>query len=126
MPSWIPVLLKVSYFTIFLILVILGIKWLNAALISQWAWIMTAFFYLITAGGIILILIKTAENVELFTRYYFIVMILRLLLAVLFVAAGLYLNIENKVIFVSNFLALYLLFLGFELYYLITNFQSQT
>lgn len=126
MPSWIQALLKVSYFTIFLILVILGLKWLNTAVISQWAWIMTAFFYLITAGGIILILMKTTENIELFARYYIIVMILRLLLAILFVAAGLYLDIENKVIFVSNFLALYLLFLGFEIYYLITNLHSRT
>jgi hypothetical protein len=91
---------------------------------DKWIGVMIAFFFFLTLIGIGLIAKKYEVNPDLFARYFFIVMIGRLFLGITFVTIGLYLNIENKFLFIINFLILYLLYLGFEIYYLITNFQS--
>jgi hypothetical protein len=119
-------LLNVGIFTLCISLLSYGINLLNKGLISDRIGIMVAFFFIITSGALGLILLKFNKNPDSFSKYYFITMAGRLFLGVLFVWAGLILITENRIIFVSNFLVLYLLFLGFEIYYLITNFQSRT
>ena len=122
----ISLFLNVGIFTLVIILTAFGINLLNNSLISARFGLMIAFFFIITLAALGLILLKFNKNPDSFSKYYFITMAGRLFLGVLFVWVGLILIKENRIIFVSNFLILYLLFLGFEIYYLITNFQSRT
>jgi hypothetical protein len=123
-PAWLNLLLKVGLFTAIIVLGILILSWLKAGYTSKWIGYMILFFFLVTFSGLALILKKFKEEPGSFVRYFFSVMIARLMLAAVFVSAGLYLNFENRIIFVVNFLTLYLIYLGFEIYYLISNFQS--
>jgi hypothetical protein len=93
--------------------------------LSSWTGYMIAFFFIITLFGIGIIGMKVMADSESFVKYYFLVMIGRLLLGIIFVTVGLYVLNENKVIFVTNFLILYLLYLGFEIFYIIAKFQSR-
>ena len=124
--SGLSLFLNVGIFTLIIIFLVLGVNLLDNDLISNRIGLMIGFFFAITLGALGLILIKFKKNPESFSKYYFITMAGRLFLGVLFVWVGLILIKENRIIFVSNFLILYLLFLGFEIYYLITNFQSRT
>ena len=84
---------------------------------------MIVFFSSITFAGIGLILKKSGKNPELFTKYYLIVMVARLMLSLSIIGGALYLKIDDRIVFVINFLILYLSYLGFEIYYLIVKFQ---
>lgn len=124
--SLFTIFLKLSYFTIVLVLIAIILKWAGFPYTDKWIGIMIAFFFFLTLKGIALIVKHYLLNPDSFAKYFFIVMIGRLLLGIAFVTLGLYLNVENKFLFIINFLILYLFYLGFEIYYLITNFQSRT
>ncbi len=123
---WLSLLIPVGLFSSFIVTAILLLHWLKVPGLSAWTGLMIAFLFIVTLSGLGLISVKYRQNQESFSKYYFIVMILRFFLGILFVLAGLLLINENRVIFVTNFLVLYLLFLGFEIYYLIANFHSRT
>ena len=123
--SFFSIFLKLSYFTVVLVLVALISRWAGFSYIDMWIGVMIAFFFIITLIGMALITKHYLLNPDSFAKYFFIVMIGRLFLGIIFVSVALYLNVENKFLFVINFLILYLFYLGFEIYYLITNFQSR-
>ena len=124
--SWRALTLKAGYFTAALFLSSYVLLKVNAGVVSKHIVPMLIFYFIITLGGLGLILGKTNVKPDSFSKYYFIVMMARLFLGISFVWAGLLIINENRIIFVTNFLVLYLLYLGFEIYYLITNFQSRT
>ena len=124
--SWFSIFLHVSYFTSGIILIAFLLNALYKPFLSDWTGYMIAFFFIITLLGIGIIAMKFIADAESFVKYYFLVMVGRLLLGVIFVTIGLYVLNENKVIFVANFLILYLLYLGFEIFYIIAKFQSRT
>ncbi len=124
--NWVPLLISLFSFTVIIIIIFLVFSWLKIQGLSAWTGLMIAYLFILTAAGLGLISVKYVQNPESFSKYYFIVMIIRFFLGIIFVLAGLLLINENRIIFVTNFLVLYLLFLGFEIYYLITNFHSRT
>ena len=97
---------------------------LHLRIVSRWIIPMIAFYFFITLAGVGLILSKYNRNPGSFIIYYFIVMGARFMISLLFLWLGLSFFNESRIIFVTNFLTLYLLFLGFEIYYLMVIFQS--
>ena len=65
----------------------------------------------------------TKRNVENFLAIYFSAMIGRLFISVIFAAIFILIDRANVFNFSINFLFLYLLFLGFEIYGIITNLR---
>ncbi len=121
---WRSLFLYVAIFTLILGIASFLIHLVRPGLISQSVLLMFVFFFIVTLAGLGLIIWKTGIYPESFAKYYFIVMTGRLILGISFVWAGLSIISENRIIFVGNFLVLYLLFLGFEIYYILAKFQA--
>jgi hypothetical protein len=122
-PSVLTLSLKLAGFTVSLALFALFLNWKGISYCDKNTGIIMTFFFLITLSGMTLIVKKYNESPDSFVKYYFIVMILRLFFSISFITGGLYFNNGDKIVYIINFLVLYLLYLGFEIYYLITNFQ---
>jgi hypothetical protein len=86
-------------------------------------WIILVFFFLLTLASLVVIEKITKKNPDNFLAIYFSVMISRLFISILFAVIFILTDREQLFNFSFNFLILYLLFLGFEIYGIITNLR---
>lgn len=64
------------------------------------------------------------KNPENISRNYFVAMLIRLFASVLVALLFIYFDRENASVFAGNFIVLYFMYLGFEIYALMSNLQS--
>ncbi len=88
-------------------------------------WIIMVFFFVLTLASLSIIQSITAKNPANFLGAYFSVMIGRLFISIIFATIFILTDREHLFNFAFNFLILYLLFLGFEIYGIITNLRHQ-
>lgn len=88
-------------------------------------WIIVLFFFILTLGSLSIIQRITSKNPGSFLNAYFGVMIGRLFISIIFAIIFILTDREHLFNFAFNFLILYLLFLGFEIYGIITNLRHQ-
>jgi hypothetical protein len=86
-------------------------------------WIILVFFVLLTLASLAAIEKITKKNQDNFLAIYFSVMIGRLFISIIFAVVFFLTDREHLFNFSFNFLILYLLFLGFEIYGIITNLR---
>jgi hypothetical protein len=73
-----------------------------------------------------MIIEKTTQNdLEKLSKGFFSAMMLRLFVSIIIAVIIIYFDRANSTIFALNFLILYLLYLGFEIYYLISILQPR-
>jgi hypothetical protein len=114
-----------TIFTLILFFIQIGIRFLNPGLLYTYQWYLLFYFYLITLLSLIIIEKTAAKDQEKLSKGFFSAMILRLFISVIIAAIIIYYDRGNSTIFALNFLILYLIYLGFEIYYLISILQPR-
>ena len=113
-------LFKFSFF------VILGV-FLFAYFVPEYTyhnvWIIVVFFILLTLASLYIIEKMTRKKGDNFLAVYFSAMVGRLFISIIFAAIFILTDRTHVFNFSINFLVLYLLFLGFEIYGIMTNLR---
>jgi hypothetical protein len=122
---YIKAFLLTTLFTLIIALIQFGVHNLNAGLLYSHQWYLLLYFYLITFLSIVIIEKTTQQDAEKLSKGFFTAMMLRLFISVIIAIVIIYLDRVNSTIFALNFLILYLLYLGFEIYYLISILQPR-
>jgi len=117
--------LLTTLYTLILALIQYGVYQLNAGLLYIYQWYLLLYFYLITVLSVVIIEKTTQRDAEKLAKGFFSAMMLRLFLSVIIAIVIIYFDRVNSTIFALNFLILYLLYLGFEIYYLISILQPR-
>jgi len=86
-------------------------------------WLVLIFFFLLTLASLYVIEKMTMKNTDNFLAVYFSAMIGRLFISIIFAAIFILTDRTHVFNFSINFLVLYLLFLGFEIYGILTNLR---
>ena len=114
-----------TLYTLVLAFIQYGVYQLNAGLLYTHQWYLLLYFYLITVLSIVIIEKTTQKDAEKLAKGFFSAMMLRLFVSVIIAIIIIYIDRVNSTIFALNFLILYLLYLGFEIYYLISILQPR-
>jgi hypothetical protein len=114
-----------TIFTLILMFIQLGVQYLNADLLYAYQWYLLLYFYLITILSLVIIERTTQKDQEKLSKGFFSAMMLRLFISIVIAIVIIYVDRVNSTIFALNFLILYLLYLGFEIYYLISILQPR-
>ena len=122
---YIKAFLLTTLFTLIIAIIQFGVFHLNAELLYSHQWYLLIYFYLITFLSIIIIERTTQKDSEKLSKGFFSAMMLRLFVSVIIAIVIIYFDRVNSTIFALNFLILYLLYLGFEIYYLISILQPR-
>ena len=110
-------------FTFFVIIVVFGMSFIIPQYIYHKIWLVLIFFFLLTMASLYIIQKLTKDKSERFLAVYFSAMIGRLFISIIFAAIFILTDKANVFNFAINFLFLYLLFLGFEIYGIMTNLR---
>jgi len=86
-------------------------------------WLILIFFFLLTLASLFVIEKVTRKKADNFLAIYFSAMIGRLFISIIFAAIFILADRTHVFNFAMNFLVLYLLFLGFEIYGILTNLR---
>jgi hypothetical protein len=86
-------------------------------------WIIVGFFILLTLASLYVIEKMTRKKGDNFLAVYFSAMVGRLFISIIFAAIFILTDRSHVFNFSINFLVLYLLFLGFEIYGIMTNLR---
>lgn len=122
---YIKAFLLTTLFTLIIALIQFGVHKLNAGLLYSHQWYLLLYFYFITFLSIVIIEKTTHQDAEKLSKGFFTAMMLRLFISVIIAIVIIYFDRVNSTIFALNFLILYLLYLGFEIYYLISILQPR-
>jgi hypothetical protein len=114
-----------TIFTFILLFIQVGIRYLNPDLLYRYQWYLLLYFYLITLLSLVIIERTTRNDQEKLSKGFFSAMMLRLFISIVIAVVIIYYDRVNSTIFALNFLILYLLYLGFEIYYLISILQPR-
>jgi hypothetical protein len=117
--------LLTTLYTLIVAFVQFGVYQLNAGLLYSHQWYLLLYFYLITFLSLAVIEKTTHRDAEKLAKGFFTAMMLRLFVSVIIAIVIIYYDRVNSTIFAMNFLILYLLYLGFEIYYLISILQPR-
>lgn len=103
---------------------ILIVNFINPSWVYRYTWLIVLFFFLLTIGSISATKYAARHWRKQFIQVYFGIMTLRLFISVAFALMLIVLDREHVLVFGINFLVLYLLFLGFEIYSILTNLRT--
>lgn len=110
-------------FSIFIFLGTLIIKIVLPQYVYHQIWVVLLFFFLLTLASLYLIEKFTEHNADNFLAVYFSIMIGRLFISIIFAAIFILADRTHVFNFSINFLFLYLFFLGFEIYGIMSNLR---
>jgi len=119
---------KIPHFSLykFSFLVAIGValfEYFVPAYTYHLVWLVLIFFFLLTLASLYIIEKVTRKKADNFLAIYFTAMIGRLFISIIFAAIFILTDRANVFNFAINFLVLYLLFLGFEIYGILTNLR---
>ncbi len=98
----------------------------RAAFIHDAIWYIVAFVFILTALSLWLGQRGGRQSPESLVKYALIGTLLRLVLSVVAIYIALRLNIADRLSFVLNFMAVYFVFLAFEIYGLLTTLRPNS
>ncbi len=119
------VVIQTSLFTVFLGLIIYFIGRFKSEWLYSYQWSVVVYFYVLTMISLIIVEKTVKNNINNLSKGFFGAMMLRLFLSVVIAMIIIYIDRESSTIFAINFIILYLLFLVFEIYYLIKFIQPR-
>jgi len=88
-------------------------------------WFLVLYFFILTLISLMIVERTARKNIDNLSKGFFGAMMLRFFLSIIIALIVIYLDRENAIIFSVNFIILYLLYLGFEIYYLVKNLQPR-
>lgn len=110
-------------FSFFIALGILLLNYFIPQFIYHRIWMILLFFFLLTLSSLFIIEKLAKKKRDNFLAIYFSAMIGRLFISIIFASIFILTDRANVFNFAINFLFLYLLFLGFEIYGIMTNLR---
>ena len=120
-------MIKLLLLTAFLaIIVFLADQLLDWTFIHPAIWVMLVFFLIVSLISHYITQIGVRKKDANVINYYFSTMLIRLLLSIAFIGFYVYTKEEDIFLFVANFFILYLLYVGFEIYWLLTNLRRNS
>lgn len=119
------VLLLTTVYTIFIAIVSFFLSFFSLEWLYDYYWYLLFYFYFITLVSLLLIERTAIKNPDDISKGFFGAMMLRLFVSVIIATIILYYDRESSTIFALNFIVIYLLYLGFEIYYLISILQPR-
>jgi hypothetical protein len=119
------VLLLTTVYTIFIAIVSFFLSFFSLEWLYDYYWYLLFYFYFITVVSLLLIERTAIKNPDDISKGFFGAMMLRLFVSVIIATIILYYDRESSTIFALNFIVIYLLYLGFEIYYLISILQPR-
>lgn len=119
-----PSYIRLIVFSIGITALLLAVDSLQDSLIYKWSWILIIYFTFLSAINFQFINFALKKNGGNIVPYYFGSMTVRFLVSILIVFLVIYIDRENSISFAINFIILYLLFLGFEIFWLIKRIES--
>jgi len=114
-----------TIFTAIVLLVYVVITRLAPGWLYQYQWYLVLYFFLITLLSLLIIEKITQNDQEKLSKGFFLAMMIRLFVSIIIAIVIIYFDRANSTIFALNFLVLYLIYLGFEIYYLISILQPR-
>ncbi len=111
-------------YTVLVAITILIIQYVEPDWIYHYVWLVVLFLFLITLGTIRLTHIASKKLNKQFIQVYFAIMTVRLLISLGFALIFIVKDRDHVLVFGLNFIVLYLLFLGFEIYTILTNLRT--
>ena len=115
---------QILIYTALVVITILIVKLLEPHWIYRHVWVIVIFLLLITMGTIQLTHLASKKLNKQFIQVYFAIMTIRLLISLAFALVFVIKDRENVLVFGLNFIILYLLYLGFEIYTILTNLRT--
>jgi len=119
------VLFLTTVYSIFIALVSFSLGYLFPEWLYDYYWYLLFYFYLITLVSLLLIERTAIKNPGDISKGFFGAMMLRLFVSVIIATVIIYYDRESSTIFALNFIVIYLMYLGFEIYYLISILQPR-
>ena len=117
---------KIAGFGLFLIFISISIKQIKPEWIyNLYIWLI-GYFITITFASLVVVDKAIEKDPENIARNYFGAMIFRLFVSLIIALLFIYFDRENSIVFAGNFIILYLMFLGFEIYALMANLQAHS
>lgn len=110
-------------FTLFIIVVTVVLYYLSPQIIYSKTWALIAFFFLLTQLSVWIVQRATRKNPQNFMAVYFSAMIARLFISILLATVFILTDKQHIMVFAGNFIVLYLSYLGFEIYTILTNLR---
>ena len=117
--------IQLYVFTVVVFLLAVIANFLQPAIVYGKVWWLIAFFFLLTLFSFRAVITFSGKNPGAFIAIYFTAMIARLFISILVASAFILLDKQHVMTFAYNFIVLYLLFLGFEIYGIITTLRHQ-
>ena len=114
-----------TIFTAIVLLIYVVIARLIPGWLYQYQWYLVLYFFLITLLSLLIIEKITQNDQEKLSKGFFLAMMIRLFVSIIIAIVIIYFDRANSTIFALNFLVLYLIYLGFEIYYLISILQPR-
>ncbi|NJN25995.1 MAG: hypothetical protein HC819_08505 [Cyclobacteriaceae bacterium] len=111
-------------FTAIVLLGVLVVYFLLPGFVYHQVWLVLLFFFLLTLASLYIIEKFTSKQPDNFLAVYFSTMIGRLFISIIFAAVVILTDRTHVFNFSINFLILYLLFLGFEIYGIMSNLRN--
>ncbi len=97
--------------------------WLVPQVIYRWVWVLLIYFIAITMASYLVVQRIASRKRDNFMAAYFSAMLARLFLSIIVASVFILLDRSEVLLFAINFVVLYLLFLGFELYGIMSNLR---
>lgn len=112
--------------TVLVVLLTLLVQQLKSEWVHSRVWQVIIFYFglMLVSGQLIQFLLKQSE--ENSVQIALGATVFRFLASLIFIAICLFLKIDNKILFFANFFVVYLLYLLFDIYGLITNLRPHS
>ena len=117
------VIIQTSTFTLFIAVVQLAISKFKEEWLYDYQWWLLLYFFILTLASLMIVERTARKNIDDVSKGFFGAMMLRFFLSIIFALVVIYYDREGAIVFAVNFIILYLLYLGFEIYYLVNNLQ---
>ena len=112
-------------FTAVIIAAIIALKIFFPAIIYVRIWWIVLFFITLTLGSMAVMARAARKAQNNFMPIYLSAMVARLFISIIFAALFILFDKAHVMTFAGNFVVLYLLYLGFEIYGILTNLRHQ-
>lgn len=119
------IIIQTSTFTVLIGFIVYLTGRLKPEWLYDYQWLLLAYFYIMMIISLWLVERAAAKNVENISKGFFTAMMIRLFVSIVLALLIIYVDREHASVFAVNFVILYLLYLGFEIYYLIANLQPR-
>lgn len=115
---------QLTVFTIGVIFIVQGLGSIRPEWLYPHVYWLYLFFFVITSLSLLGLEQIRKHQPDKFINSYFIIMLTRLFISLGLALIFIIFDKQNAKIFVANFAALYLFFLGFEIYGILTNLRQ--